>query len=334
MSASTNHRAWRRFRRNRRALLGTAFLFAAVTTTVAAGPFTWSWSNVQNLRNAVRHAPTAQVLTPAESFDVALKGSVAQTLPPSIATSFRTAAGWMGYDALGRSVLFRLMCGWLISLAIGLGAAGVSIIIGVGWGTVSAMAGGRVDSVMMRVVDTLYGLPYILFVILLKVVMEGPLTQFFGGNASVADIVILFLAIGSVSWLTMARVIRGQVLSLLSSPFVESARAIGAGPVRIALRHILPNLVGLVVVYATLIIPQAILQESFLSFLGIGVQPPTPSLGRLASDGVEAVNPFVGYWWLIVFPSGALVMTLLALNFIGDGLRDALDPKSEAATLV
>jgi ABC-type dipeptide/oligopeptide/nickel transport system permease subunit len=171
-------------------------------------------------------------------------------------------------------------------------------------------------------------------VILLKIALTRPLTAMFAGHVKAAELVILLVAIGGVSWLTMARVIRGQVLSLRSQPFVDAARAAGAGPVHILRRHMLPNLIGPIATYAALVVPQAILQESFLSFLGIGVQQPTPSLGRLAADGVEAVNIFVGYWWLLVFPCGILVVTLLALNFIGDGLRNAFDPKSSAATLV
>ncbi len=226
------------------------------------------------------------------------------------------------------------MPGLLVSLGIGLAAAGVAVVIGTAWGAAAALAGGRWDLAMMRIVDVLYGLPYILMVILLKIALARPLTALLAGHSQYADLVILFLAIGGVSWLTMARVIRGQVLSLRSQPFVEAARAAGAGPVHILRRHMLPNLIGPIFTYAALVIPQAILQESFLSFLGIGVQQPTPSLGRLAADGVEAVNTFVGYWWLIVFPCVALVVTLLALNFISDALRDAFDPKSQAATLV
>jgi ABC-type dipeptide/oligopeptide/nickel transport system permease subunit len=240
----------------------------------------------------------------------------------------------MGHDDLGRSLFYRVWPGLLVSLSIGLAAAAMAVVIGTAWGSIAALAGGRVDTAMMRVVDVLYGLPYILMVILLKVGLTRPLTALFGGHTKSADIVILFIAIGGVSWLTMARVVRGQVLSLRAQPFVEAARAAGARPVRILWRHVLPNLIGPVVVYATLVVPQAILQESFLSFLGIGVQQPTPSLGRLAADGVQAVNTYVGYWWLIVFPCALLVMILLALNFLGDSLRDAFDPKSSAVSLV
>jgi ABC-type dipeptide/oligopeptide/nickel transport system permease subunit len=244
------------------------------------------------------------------------------------------ASSWFGHDDLGRSLFYRVMPGFLVSLSVGLAAAAIAVLVGASWGAVSALAGGRVDLLMMRVVDVLYGLPYILMVILLKIALTRPLTTLLGGHTKYADLLILFIAIGGVSWLTMARVIRGQVLSLRTQGFVEAARAAGAGPFYILRRHLLPNLIGPIVTYATLVVPQAILQESFLSFLGIGVQQPTPSLGRLAADGVEAVNTFVGYWWLLAFPCGVLVLALLALNFIGDGLRDAFDPKSSAGTLV
>ncbi len=230
-------------------------------------------------------------------------------------------------------MLYRVLLGLLVSLGIGLAAAAVAVGVGTSWGAVAAFFGGRVDLAMMRVVDVLFGLPYILMVILFKIALTRPLAAMFGGHTRAADLIVLVLAIGSVSWLTMARVIRGQVLSLRGQPFAEAARAAGAGPFRILRCHILPNLISPIVVYATLVIPQAILQESFLSFLGIGVQQPTPSLGRLAADGVEAVNTFVAYWWLIGFPCGVLVLTLLALNFIGDGLRDAFDPKPQAPAL-
>jgi len=182
-------------------------------------------------------------------------------------------------------------------------------------------------------VDILYGLPYVLMIILLKIAFEPKLIKLlnsiFGpGQERVANIVILFLAIGGVSWLTMARVIRGQVLSLKTQPFMEAARAGGVPTRRILLRHLLPNLIGPIIVYATLTVPQAILQESFLSFLGIGIQAPVPTWGSLAAEGVKAVNTVVSFWWMVFFPSALLGLTLLCLNFIGDGLRDAYDPKT------
>ncbi len=248
---------------------------------------------------------------------------------PATRLAYR-ASSWAGHDDLGRSLLFRLVPGFLVSLLVGLAAALFAVGLGTVWGAVAGMLGARVDLVMMRIVDVLFGLPYILMVILLKVALTRPLTTLLAGQSRYADLIILTLAIGGVSWLTPARVIRGQVLSLRAQPFIEAARAAGAGPVHILWRHLLPNLIGPMIVYATLVIPQAILQESFLSFLGIGVQQPVPSLGRLAADGVEAVNTFVGFWWLLVFPCGLLVVTLLAINFVGDGLRDAFDPTSSA----
>ena len=231
-----------------------------------------------------------------------------------------------GFDILGRDMLQRCLFGGLISFFVGIGAAFVSVTVGVLWGAISALTGGRVDNAMMRLVDILYGLPYILLVILMKVAFEGPLTEILG-DKQVANIVILFLAIGSVSWLTMSRVIRGQVLSLREMPFIEAARAAGVGPMGILARHLLPNLIGPIVVYATLTIPQAILQEPFLSFLGIGVAQPIPTWGSLAAGGVAAINTVVSFWWMLLYPCLLLGTTLLALNFVGDRLRDALDPR-------
>jgi len=331
--------AWRRFRRNHLAQLSALLLLVLLMMSLVTMPLSARWYNVQDLGLGIRHAPSATPVVPREKYAGIMhleappseKGDARISWPAGVA--YR-ASSWLGHDDLGRSLLYRLLPGFLVSLAIGLAAAAVAVLFGATWGAVAALWGGRVDLAMMRVVDVLYGLPYILMVILLKIALTRPLTALFAGHSKAADIAILFLAIGGVSWLTMARVIRGQVLSLRERPFVEAARAAGAGPWHILRRHMLPNLVGPIAVYATLIVPQAILQESFLSFLGIGVQQPVPSLGRLAADGVEAVNTFVGFWWLLVFPCGLLVVTLLALNFIGDGLRDAFDPKSSAATLV
>jgi ABC-type dipeptide/oligopeptide/nickel transport system permease subunit len=297
-------------------------------------------------------------------------------IPPSFVAPPSKESFLLGSDALGRSLLIRLLAGGGVSLAIGLAAAFLSVVIGTAYGTISGFIGGRVDAVMMRIVDILYGLPYVLLVVLLAVAADSVLAEYISregaraawmaqraaerGSATpldavakaaieaqalaaipprqvsptgraILDLGVLLIAIGGVSWLTMARVIRGQVLSLKQLPFVESARAIGASRRRIIFVHLLPNLVGPITVYAALTVPQAILQESFLSFLGIGVKPPLPSWGNLAAEGLPELNPFQSNWWLLLFPCLALGITLLALNFVGEGIREALDPKRARA---
>jgi oligopeptide transport system permease protein len=217
----------------------------------------------------------------------------------------------LGTDALGRDLLTRLLMGLRVSLAIGLTATAVSLVIGVTWGAIAGFVGGRTDEAMMRIVDVLYSLPFIFFVILLMVA--------FGSN-----LVLMFLAIGAVEWLTMSRIVRGQTLALKQKEFIEAARAAGLDNGAIILRHIVPNLLGPVVVYVTLTIPAVILAESFLSFLGLGVQPPMASLGGLIADGAQQMEIAP---WLLIFPSAAMIATLLSFNFIGDGLRDTIDPK-------
>ncbi|THD54617.1 ABC transporter permease subunit [Phenylobacterium sp.] len=217
----------------------------------------------------------------------------------------------MGTDALGRDLLARLLMGLRVSLAIGLVATAVSLAIGVAWGSVAGFVGGRVDEAMMRIVDVLYSLPFIFFVILLMVT--------FGSN-----FILIFVAIGAVEWLTMSRIVRGQTLTLKQKEFVEAARAAGLSQGGIIARHIVPNLLGPVVVYVTLTIPAVILAESFLSFLGLGVQPPMASLGTLIASGAADMELAP---WLLVFPSAVMVAALMSFNFIGDGLRDAIDPK-------
>jgi oligopeptide transport system permease protein len=217
----------------------------------------------------------------------------------------------LGSDSLGRDLLARLLMGLRVSLAIGLVATVVSLVIGVAWGATAGYLGGRVDELMMRFVDVLYSLPFIFFVILLMVT--------FGSN-----IILIFVAIGAVEWLTMSRIVRGQTLTLKHKEFVEAARAAGLGQTAIIARHIVPNLLGPVVVYVTLTIPAVILAESFLSFLGLGVQPPMASLGTLISNGAQDMELAP---WLLIFPSIVMIVTLMCFNFIGDGLRDAIDPK-------
>ena len=274
--ASLWHDAWLRLKKNRAAVTGGVVL--AVMVVLA-------------------------ILTPW----IAPYGYEAQNLdlgatPPS-------AAHWLGTDIFGRDLLTQILYGGRISLAVGFIATAVALVIGVTWGAVAGYVGGRIDSVMMRFVDILYALPFMIFIILLMVV--------FGRN-----ILLLFLAIGAVEWLTMARIMRTQVQSLRQQEFVEAAVSLGLPPSAIIFKHIIPNALGPIIVYTTLTIPSVMLLEAFLSFLGLGIQPPQTSWGLLISYGAETMEE---YPWLLIFPGLALTITLFSLNFLGDGLRDALD---------
>jgi len=240
-----------------------------------------------------------------------------------------------GSDRLGRDLFARCLAGGGISLAIGLAAACIAVVIGTTWGTVAGYFGGRTDAVLMRIVDILFGLPAILLVVLLAVASEGLIDRS-GRDLSPAvrqavNVVTLLVAIGGVSWLTMARVIRGQVMSLRNQPFIEASRAIGVRLPRQFAVHLLPNLTGPIVVYATLAVPAAILSESFLSFLGIGVREPLPSWGNLAAAGLSELNTVRVRWWLLFWPCLFIGLTLLALNFVGESLRQMSDPRRRVA---
>jgi len=384
-----------------RSPLGIAgMLFLAFMLIACLGSLPWTLAPVDGSPRYDAQDRLAQLMPPSWIFRPELSQSTDPELLPDgplrrtheIAARNLAAAGdsptddslnaarpfyLLGTDILGRSLTVRALAGGGISLTIGLSAAFLSVLLGTLYGAISGYAGGRTDAIMMRIVDVLFGLPYILLVVLLAVAIDASVGRW-QSNAEVetrvlreafvqqamaelppgaaADaaiqqdlnrqalasipsrelspasrqsiaVITLVVAIGGVSWLTMARVIRGQVLSLKVQPFIEAARAAGVSTRGIFVRHLLPNLIGPIVVYATLPVPQAILQESFLSFLGIGVRPPLPSWGNLAADGLSELNPYRSHWWLLLFPCLLLGSTLLALNFVGEALREALDPK-------
>jgi oligopeptide transport system permease protein len=271
--------AWARLRRNRLAV-ASAIVFGLIALACIVGP----WISPYGY----------------EEQDLVLGASA-----PS-------AAHWFGTDTFGRDLLTRILYGGRVSLMVGLIATAVALLIGVTWGSIAGYFGGRVDALMMRIVDIIYALPFMIFVVLLTVV--------FGRS-----LILLFLAIGAVEWLTMARIIRGQVQALRHQEFVEAAISIGLSRRAIILRHLIPNAVGPLIVYTTLTIPAVMLLEAFISFLGLGVQPPASSWGSLIADGAESMEE---YPWLLIFPGLALSVTLFTLNFIGDGLRDALDVRA------
>lgn len=268
-----------RLRKNKAAMIGAAILFFLIVIALLTpwiAPYSYQQQNL------------------------ALGAS-----PPS-------AAHWLGTDVLGRDQLTRIMYGSRVSLMVGFIATAVALLIGVLWGAIAGFLGGRVDAVLMRIVDVIYALPFTIFIILLTVI--------FGSS-----MLLLFLAIGAVEWLTMARIVRGQVLTIKRQEFIEAAVSMGLSRWQIIRRHLIPNVLGPIIVYTTLTIPSVILLESFLSFLGLGIQPPQSSWGSLISSGVDTMEE---YSWLLLFPALTLSITLFSLNFLGDGLRDALDPRA------
>jgi oligopeptide transport system permease protein len=238
-----------------------------------------------------------------------------------------------GTDLHGQDLLYRVLTGARVSLVVGLAGALVSFFIGTAYGLISGYAGGKIDGFMMRVVEVLYSVPRLIIVLIAINAFDTPIKNWLNtlhipGLVDYSRILILVLSLGLIEWLTMARIVRGQVLSLKSQQFITAARSLGQSHWKIVTRHLLPNLVGVVVIYLTLTIPAVILDESFLSFLGLGIQAPQASWGSLLASGAQAINPVRSYWWLLVFPAATMSLTLLALNFLGDALRDALDPRA------
>ncbi|MBV8485254.1 MAG: ABC transporter permease [Verrucomicrobia bacterium] len=289
---------WVRLRRNRAAMVSlSVLLLVAVAATI--GPHLLPAADANATRNSF--------------------------LPPSWLHPF-------GTDLNGRDLLYRVLLGAQISLLVGIAGAAVSFAIGTTYGMIAGYLGGSVDSLMMRLVDILYAIPRLIFLLILISAVDPILranlaAHGFQSLVGYSKIFILVACLGFTEWLTMARIIRGQVLSLKSQEFVVAARSIGQSHWNIIWQHLLPNLIGVAIVYLTLTVPSVILDESFLSFLGVGIQAPLASWGLLLSDAAQVINPIKGYWWLLVFPAIAMGSTLLALNFLGDGLRDAFDPR-------
>jgi oligopeptide transport system permease protein len=299
--------AWKRLLKNKLAVFGLVVL-GLIAVAVTVGPYL-----LQKFAG----------ITPA---GMPTSGDLFTSSPPS-------RRNWMGTDDAGRDIFARVLQGGQISLMVGIISTIVSLVVGVSYGAIAGYMGGRIDNFMMRLVDILYSIPYILIVIVLLSVFGGPntpqwiqsLANNFGGGQGLSQIFLLFFALGLVSWLTMARVVRGQILSLKNQEFVMAARATGVSTPAIIFRHLVPNALGPVIVYATLTIPTVMLTEAFLSFLGIGVQAPYASWGSLANEGIKNISVFP---WQLIFPGVTMALTLFSLNFLGDGLRDALDPQT------
>jgi len=301
--------AWKRLLKNKLAVFGLVVLCVMIVAVII-GPAIINW-------------------TTGYTYDlIPTDRDLVRSMPPSF-------KHWMGTDDSGRDIFTRVLQGGRISLMVGVISTLVSLVVGVSYGATAGYLGGRIDNLMMRIVDIMYSIPYILIVIVLLSVFGGPNTPTWiqwlstkiggAGNQGLNQMFLLFFALGLVSWLTMARVVRGQVLSLKNQEFVLAARATGVSTFGIIFRHLVPNALGPVIVYATLTVPGVMLTEAFLSFLGIGVQAPFASWGSLASDGIKNIAIFP---WQLIFPGLTMALTLFSLNFLGDGIRDALDPQT------
>ena len=290
--------AWKRLRRNRLAVFGMVVVVFVVVASIAGPPI------IRQLTGyTYDYIPADPALLKSLAPFTAPDGSFSWTHP-------------MGTDDAGRDILARVLLGGRISLMVGVISTLVSLVIGISFGATAGYLGGRVDEVMMRTVDVLYAIPYMMIVIVLL--------AFFGSQSPMGQLVLLFIALGAVSWLTMARIVRGQVISLKNQEFILAARATGVTTGKIIARHLVPNTLGPVIVYATLTIPSVMLLEAFLSFLGLGVQAPLASWGSLSADGIQNIAIFP---WQLLCPGITMAITLFSLNFLGDGLRDALDPQ-------
>jgi oligopeptide transport system permease protein len=290
--------AWRRLKRNRLAVLGMVVVTVVVGASLIGPPIIRTLTGY-----TYDYIPSDPALLTSLPPFTAPDGSFSWTHP-------------MGTDNAGRDILARVLLGGRISLMVGIISTMVSLLIGIAFGATAGYLGGRVDEIMMRMVDVLYAIPYMMIVIVLL--------AFFGGQSPLGQLVLLFVALGAVSWLTMARIVRGQVISLKNQEFILAARATGVTTWKIIARHLVPNTLGPVIVYATLTIPSVMLLEAFLSFLGLGVQAPLASWGSLAADGIQNIAIFP---WQLLCPGVTMAITLFSLNFLGDGLRDALDPQ-------
>ena len=301
--------AWRRLLKNKLAVFGLVVICVMIVAVIIGPPIV-EWTT----------GYTYDFIPPEKE--------LVRSLPPSL-------HHLLGTDDTGRDLLARVLQGGRISIMVGVISTLVSLIVGVSYGATAGYLGGRIDNLMMRIVDILYSIPYILIVIVLLSVFGGPSTPLWiqwlsakiggAGNQGLSQIFLLFFALGLVSWLTMARVVRGQILSLKNQEFVMAAKATGVSTFGIIFRHLVPNALGPVIVYATLTVPSVMLTEAFLSFLGLGVQAPFASWGSLASDGIRnlAIYP-----WQLIFPGATMALTLFSMNFLGDGIRDALDPQT------